>query len=74
MALLTEDRSGQAQSAALQAIGVSAKERDAAVPRSRRPFRVDVAFADNLIRPGQSRSAVIFVLSEGEVAAVLWQG
>jgi S-DNA-T family DNA segregation ATPase FtsK/SpoIIIE len=42
VALLAEDPSGQAQAAALQAIGSSAKERDVAVPRSRRPFRVDV--------------------------------
>ncbi|WUH93657.1 FtsK/SpoIIIE domain-containing protein [Streptomyces sp. NBC_00433] len=42
VALLAEDRRGQAQAAALQAIGQAAKERDAAVPRSRRPFRVDV--------------------------------
>jgi S-DNA-T family DNA segregation ATPase FtsK/SpoIIIE len=42
VALLADDPSGQAQSAALQAIGSSAKERDVAVPRSGRPFRVDV--------------------------------
>ncbi|GAB2619811.1 FtsK/SpoIIIE domain-containing protein [Streptomyces capparidis] len=42
VALLAEDPSGQAQAAALTAIGAAAKERDAAVPRARRPFRVDV--------------------------------
>ncbi|MGV9354553.1 FtsK/SpoIIIE domain-containing protein [Streptomyces misionensis] len=42
VALLAEDPGGQSQSAALQAIGASAKDRDSAVPRSRRPFRVDV--------------------------------
>ncbi|MFE2072971.1 FtsK/SpoIIIE domain-containing protein [Streptomyces misionensis] len=41
-ALLAEDPAGQSQSTALQAIGASAKDRDNAVPRSRRPFRVDV--------------------------------
>jgi S-DNA-T family DNA segregation ATPase FtsK/SpoIIIE len=42
VALLTADASGQAQAAALAAIAEQAKARDAAVPRSRRPFRVDV--------------------------------
>ncbi|NUR62827.1 MAG: cell division protein FtsK, partial [Catenulispora sp.] len=42
VALLTADTSGQAQAAALAAIAEQAKARDAAVPRSRRPFRVDV--------------------------------
>lgn len=42
VALLAEDPADQSQSAALQAIGASAKDRDSAVPRSRRPFRVDV--------------------------------
>ncbi|MES4891779.1 FtsK/SpoIIIE domain-containing protein [Streptomyces sp. NPDC096012] len=42
VALLVEDPSGQSQSAALQSIGASAEDRDTAVPRSRRPFRVDV--------------------------------
>ncbi|MDF9814920.1 FtsK/SpoIIIE domain-containing protein [Streptomyces sp. SPB162] len=42
VALLAEDPSGQAQSAALHAIGAAAKDRDGSVPRSRRPFRVDV--------------------------------
>ncbi|MHC3474490.1 FtsK/SpoIIIE domain-containing protein [Streptomyces sp. 7R007] len=50
-ALLAEDTSGQRQAAALVAIGDAAAARDAAVPRSRRPFRVDVlpsriSFAD----------------------------
>ncbi|MEU3085659.1 FtsK/SpoIIIE domain-containing protein [Streptomyces massasporeus] len=40
-ALLAEDTTGQGQAAALAAIGESAAARDAAVPRSRRPFRVD---------------------------------
>jgi S-DNA-T family DNA segregation ATPase FtsK/SpoIIIE len=42
VALLAEDPAGQAQSAALTAIGEQAKQRDAGVPRPRRPFRVDV--------------------------------
>lgn len=50
-ALLCEDTSGQGQAAALVAIGDAATARDADVPRSRRPFRVDVlpsriSFAD----------------------------
>ncbi|MET9758706.1 FtsK/SpoIIIE domain-containing protein [Streptomyces sp. NPDC006372] len=40
-ALLSEDTSGQGQAAALAAIGEAAAARDAEVPRSRRPFRVD---------------------------------
>jgi DNA segregation ATPase FtsK/SpoIIIE, S-DNA-T family len=40
--VLSDDLSGQGQAAALAAIGDAAKERDAQVPRSRRPFRVDV--------------------------------
>ncbi len=42
VALLTEDPSGQAQSAALATIGRWAKGRWSDVPRSRLPFRVDV--------------------------------
>nr|WP_237694970.1 FtsK/SpoIIIE domain-containing protein [Streptomyces sp. SID5468] len=42
VALLTDDRSGQAQSAALATIGQWAKGRWADVPRARLPFRVDV--------------------------------
>ncbi len=42
VALLAEDPSGQAQSAALHTIGRWANGRWADVPRSRRPFRVDV--------------------------------
>ena len=50
-ALLTEDTTGQGQAAALVAIGDAAAARDAGVPRSNRPFRVDVlpsriSFAD----------------------------
>ncbi|PJM91671.1 FtsK/SpoIIIE domain-containing protein [Streptomyces sp. CB01373] len=50
-ALLCEDTTGQGQAAALIAIGDAAAARDADVPRSRRPFRVDVlpgriSFAD----------------------------
>ncbi|WP_128375982.1 FtsK/SpoIIIE domain-containing protein [Streptomyces cavernae] len=41
-ALLSEDASGQGQAAALAAIGEAATARDAGIPRSRRPFRVDV--------------------------------
>ncbi|MDN0193569.1 FtsK/SpoIIIE domain-containing protein [Streptomyces sp. S.PNR 29] len=40
-ALLSEDTTGQGQAAALAAIGEAAAARDAAVPRSHRPFRVD---------------------------------
>ncbi|MYS24377.1 DNA segregation ATPase FtsK/SpoIIIE, S-DNA-T family [Streptomyces sp. DvalAA-14] len=51
VALLDGEATGQGQAAALTAIGAAATERDAAVPRSRRPFRVDVlpsrlSFAD----------------------------
>jgi S-DNA-T family DNA segregation ATPase FtsK/SpoIIIE len=42
VALLDPDTSGQGQAAALAGIGAEAKARDAGVPRSRRPFRVDV--------------------------------
>ncbi|MFD7057939.1 FtsK/SpoIIIE domain-containing protein [Streptomyces sp. NPDC059906] len=50
-ALLAEDTTGQGQAAALAAIGEAATARDAGLPRSRRPFRVDVlpsriSFAD----------------------------
>ncbi|WP_413757656.1 FtsK/SpoIIIE domain-containing protein [Streptomyces sp. MMBL 11-3] len=40
-ALLSDDVTGQGQAAALGAIGEAAAARDAAVPRARRPFRVD---------------------------------
>ncbi|MET7323793.1 FtsK/SpoIIIE domain-containing protein [Streptomyces sp. NPDC005549] len=40
-ALLSEDTTGQGQAAAISAIGEAATARDADVPRSRRPFRVD---------------------------------
>ncbi|MDX6355040.1 MAG: segregation ATPase FtsK/SpoIIIE, family, partial [Streptomyces sp.] len=51
VALLDGDTTGQGQAAALTAIGAAATERDALLPRSRRPFRVDVlpsrlSFAD----------------------------
>ncbi|RBM21377.1 FtsK/SpoIIIE domain-containing protein [Streptomyces sp. PT12] len=42
IAVLAEELSGQAQAAALGAIGDWATQRDAAVPRAKRPFRVDV--------------------------------
>ncbi|MFC7999847.1 FtsK/SpoIIIE domain-containing protein [Streptomyces rochei] len=50
-AVLAEDTTGQGQAAALAAIGEAATARDAGLPRSRRPFRVDVlpsriSFAD----------------------------
>lgn len=50
-ALLSEDTTGQGQAAAITAIGEAAAARDAQVPRSRRPFRVDslpsrISFAD----------------------------
>ncbi|MDJ0464428.1 FtsK/SpoIIIE domain-containing protein [Streptomyces sp. H27-C3] len=40
-ALLSADSTGQGQAAAIAAIGEAATERDAAVPRAMRPFRVD---------------------------------
>ncbi|MGW0628157.1 FtsK/SpoIIIE domain-containing protein [Streptomyces sp. NPDC002758] len=40
-ALLAEDTTGQGQAAAIAAIGEAATARDAGVPCSRRPFRVD---------------------------------
>jgi S-DNA-T family DNA segregation ATPase FtsK/SpoIIIE len=51
VALLDGDVTGQGQAAALTAIGEAATARDAALPRARRPFRVDVlpsrlSFAD----------------------------
>ncbi|WNI15973.1 FtsK/SpoIIIE domain-containing protein [Actinacidiphila sp. ITFR-21] len=51
VALLDGEVTGQGQAAALAAIGAAATERDADLPRSRRPFRVDVlptrlSFAD----------------------------
>ncbi|MFE2302337.1 FtsK/SpoIIIE domain-containing protein [Streptomyces sp. NPDC059445] len=62
-ALLTEDSTGQGQAAALTAIGEAAAARDAALPRARRPFRVDVlptriGFADawEMRDPEASRS------------------
>ncbi|MFG2517929.1 FtsK/SpoIIIE domain-containing protein [Streptomyces sp. NPDC048527] len=42
IALLGPDGSGQAQAAELQRIGADCQERDAQVPSSARPFRVDV--------------------------------
>ncbi|MFE2357173.1 FtsK/SpoIIIE domain-containing protein [Streptomyces parvulus] len=50
-ALLAEDTTGQGQAAALVEIGEAATARDAGLPRTRRPFRVDVlpsriSFAD----------------------------
>ncbi|MDT0342912.1 FtsK/SpoIIIE domain-containing protein [Streptomyces litchfieldiae] len=42
VAVLAEELSGQAQAAALTAIGDWATQRDQAVPRAKRPFRVDV--------------------------------
>ncbi|MFI6490596.1 FtsK/SpoIIIE domain-containing protein [Streptomyces sp. NPDC050564] len=41
-ALLTEDATGQGQAAAIATIGEASTARDAQLPRSRRPFRVDV--------------------------------
>ncbi|MFJ2832671.1 FtsK/SpoIIIE domain-containing protein [Streptomyces sp. NPDC087263] len=41
-ALLSQDLTGQGQAAALAAIGETAATRDAQLPRTRRPFRVDV--------------------------------
>ncbi|MFI1397987.1 FtsK/SpoIIIE domain-containing protein [Streptomyces sp. NPDC020681] len=42
IALLDQDSTGQAQAAALQAIGTARTELDAEVPYGRRPFRVDL--------------------------------
>ena len=42
VAMLDGEPTGQGQAAALTAIGAAATERDAELPRSRRPFRVDV--------------------------------
>ena len=42
VALLAEDATGQAQSVALQNLARLTKDRDAWVPRARRPFRLDV--------------------------------
>lgn len=42
VALLAPDASGQGQAAALAEIGAAAKARDTDVPKTRRPFRVDV--------------------------------
>jgi S-DNA-T family DNA segregation ATPase FtsK/SpoIIIE len=42
VALLDGPPTGQGQAAALAAIGAEATARDAAIPRSRRPFRIDV--------------------------------
>jgi len=42
IAVLDGPVTGQGQAAALTAIGAAATARDAAVPRSRRPFRIDV--------------------------------
>ncbi|WP_405400194.1 FtsK/SpoIIIE domain-containing protein [Streptomyces microflavus] len=42
IALLAPDTTGQAQAAALHAIGAVCAERDAEVPRAARPFRVDL--------------------------------
>ncbi|MEU6070403.1 FtsK/SpoIIIE domain-containing protein [Streptomyces sp. NPDC047082] len=62
-ALLAEDTTGQGQAAAIGAIGEAATARDASVPRSRRPFRVDslpsrISFADawEMRDPEASRS------------------
>ncbi|MFJ4920144.1 FtsK/SpoIIIE domain-containing protein [Streptomyces sp. NPDC088725] len=41
-ALLSDDVTGQGQAAALSVIGEAAREREPELPRSRRPFRVDV--------------------------------
>src|SRR3712207_6956220 len=42
VALLSDDESGQGQAAAIAEIAKAAHVRDALVPRSSRPFRVDV--------------------------------
>ncbi|MFD4477492.1 FtsK/SpoIIIE domain-containing protein [Streptomyces sp. NPDC058471] len=62
-ALLAEDSTGQGQAAAISEIGEAAAARDADVPRSRKPFRVDslpsrINFADawEMRDPDASRS------------------
>ncbi|WP_405870296.1 FtsK/SpoIIIE domain-containing protein [Streptomyces sp. NBC_00005] len=68
-ALLSEDTTGQGQNAALVAIGEAAAARDAGVPRSRRPFRVDVlpsriSFADAwAMRDPATTSAPLWALA-----------
>ncbi|RZB17846.1 cell division protein FtsK [Streptomyces sp. F001] len=67
-ALLSEDTTGQGQAAALIAIGDAATARDADVPRSRRPFRVDVlpnriSFADAYaMRDPQTASSPLWAM------------
>ncbi|MFC7257786.1 FtsK/SpoIIIE domain-containing protein [Streptomyces lutosisoli] len=68
-ALLSEDTTGQGQAAALVAIGETAAARDTEVPRSRRPFRVDVlpsriSFADAwAMRDPATASAPLWALA-----------
>ncbi|MFF6949603.1 FtsK/SpoIIIE domain-containing protein [Streptomyces iakyrus] len=71
-ALLAEDTTGQGQAAALAAIGEAAAARDAAVPRSRRPFRVDslpsrISFPEawELRDPDASRSRLFGLVGIG---------
>ncbi|GAB2743944.1 FtsK/SpoIIIE domain-containing protein [Nocardioides pakistanensis] len=64
-ALLTDDVSGQAQAAELRRIGAEAKERYAEVPRTARPFRVDVL-------PTRIRFDEAWALREDERTRPLW--
>lgn len=64
IALLADDPAGQAQAAALAEIAEAARERDAGVPRARRPFRVDVL-------PQRIGYEEAWELREGETGA-LW--
>ena len=64
-AVLGHDPSGPAQAEALGAIGAAAAERDAAIPRSRRAFRVDVL-------PSQLSFADAWEMRPDDVARPLW--
>ncbi|MES5824386.1 FtsK/SpoIIIE domain-containing protein [Streptomyces sp. RG80] len=71
-ALLSEDTTGQGQAAALAAIGEAAAARDAAVPRTHRPFRVDslpsrIAFPEawEMRDPDASRSKLFALAGIG---------
>ncbi|MBB6419087.1 FtsK/SpoIIIE domain-containing protein [Streptomyces sp. AK010] len=71
-ALLAADTTGQGQAAALAAIGEAAAARDADVPRSRRPFRVDslpsrISFPEawELRDPDASRSRLFGLVGIG---------
>ena len=64
-ALLADDPSGQAQGAELRRLGQAAAERHADVPRSARPFRVDVL-------PGRITFDEAWQLRDPELVGPLW--